>query len=104
MAAIKFKPHPRLADQYLDLKARQAALAQEEKALKEALLKMGQPVVEGEFARVTISDCEPRMSYDAGMLRALVPAATLARCEKWSEPSIRFAVKSKLASKLPVAA
>lgn len=104
MAKYRFRPSPKLADAYLDLKARQAELAEEEKALKEALLKMGQPVVEGEVARVTISEVEGRVTLDTDKLRALVPAATLAMCEKVGAPSIRFAVKAKLVAPRAIAA
>lgn len=104
MAKIKFRPSPKLADHYLELKARQAALAEEEKALKEALLRMGMEVVEGEYARVTISDVAGRVSYDADKLRELVPSETLDQCEKVGASTIRFAVKAKLVSPRAIAA
>lgn len=104
MAKIKFHPSAKLADKYLELKARQAALAEEEDALKKALLKMGKSEIEGALARVTISECEGRKSYDAAALKRLVPAETLAQCEKIGAPSIRFAVKAKLVESKSVAA
>ena len=100
----KIKSSPRLADQYLLLKARMAELAKEELAIKKALLLMGMPVVEGEIARVTISEVPGRVTYDADALRKYVPAKTLAMCEKVSESSTRFSVKSKLSSVVPIAA
>lgn len=101
---FKFKPSNKLADHYLDLKARQSALADEELALKKVLRSMGQEVIEGEFARVTISEMDGRKSFDADKLRALVPAATLAQCENTGDPSIRFSVKAKLSSPRAIAA
>jgi hypothetical protein len=100
----KFKPSPKLADKYLALKAQQSALADEEEALKAALLSMGQDVIEGEYARVTISQAAGRKTFDADKLRAHVPAATLALCENTGNPSVRFAVKAKLSSPRPIAA
>lgn len=104
MAKIKFRPSPKLADHYLDLKARQSALADEEAALKEALLALGMPVVEGDYGRVTISEVEGRVSYSADKLRELVPAATLAQCETVGKPSLRFGVKAKVAAPRAIAA
>lgn len=102
--AVRFKPHPRLADAYLELKARMAELAEQEAQLKQALLQLGLNVVEGEYARVTISEVPGRVTYDADTLRKYVPAETLALCEKTSAPSIRFAVKAKLSSAVKIAA
>lgn len=104
MAIFKFRPSEKLADAYLELKARQAALADEEKALKEAILKLGKPIIEGELARVTISEVEGRTTYDAEMLRFLVPSGTLDKCERVGSPSIRFAVKAKLVAPRTIAA
>jgi hypothetical protein len=104
MQKFKFKPGPKLADLYLDLKARQAALAKEEEALKLAILSMGQPVIEGELARVTVSEAAGRVTFDADLLRAHVPAATLRLCTNTGKPSVRFAVKAKLSSPVPIAA
>lgn len=104
MAVIKFIPSPKLADVYLDLKARQAALAQEEKALKDALLALGQKVVEGDYGRVTISEVEGKVTLDRKLLRKYVPEATLALCEKVGKPSISFHVHGKVADAAPSAA
>lgn len=104
MAVIKFIPSQKLADVYLDLKARQAALAQEEKALKDALLALGQRVIEGDYGRVTIVEVEGRVTIDRKLLQKFVPEATLAMCEKTGKPSIRFDVHGKVADAAPTAA
>lgn len=104
MTIIRFKPELRLADAYLELKARMAELAEQEAAMKQALLQLGLSVVEGQYARVTISEVPGRVTYDTDALRKYVPAKKLALCEKTGAPSIRFGVKAKLSSPIPVIA
>ncbi len=97
MSKITYKPGNYLADEYLILKAKQADLAALEKALKEAILKMGVDVIEGDVGRVTISHRDGSTSYDTAMLKALVPAMVLDKCAKVSKPSLCFNVKARVA-------
>lgn len=97
MPKIIYTPGEYLADEYLALKAQQAELAARELALKQALLQMGRSVIEGTHARVTISEAAGAEGYDRAKLEALVPQATLAACRKVGAPSIRFAVKARIA-------
>lgn len=97
MSKVSYKPGDFLADEYIALKAQQAELAKREKALKEALLKLGKPVVEGQYGRVSISRCEGRFSYDSKMLERAFPSDSLAMCMKQSAPSIRFLVSARKA-------
>lgn len=85
-----------LADQYLQLKAQQAELDTKEKAIKEKLLALNDAEIEGKLARVTISEVAGRLSYDSALLKKLVPASTLAQCEKRGAPSTRFNVKARI--------
>ena len=85
----------KLADQYMQLKATQADLAAQEERLKQQLLALGDTEIEGKLARVTLSKVAGRLSYDSALLKELVPAATLAQCEKQGKSSIRFGVKAR---------
>lgn len=97
MSKIVYKPGKYLADEYLALKAQQADLALREKALKDALLRMGVEELEGEFARVSIAEVAGRSSYDAKYLEQIFPAEQLARCKKVGKSSIRFSVSARKA-------
>ena len=88
----------KLADQYMQLKAAQADLAAQEERLKQQLLALGDTEIEGKLARVTLSEVAGRLSYDSALLKELVPAATLAQCEKQGKSYIRFGVKARTAA------
>ena len=88
----------RLADEYMQLKATQADLAEQEERLKKQLLALGDTEIEGKLARVTISEVAGRLSYDSALLKKLVPASTLVQCEKQGKSFIRFGVKSRTAA------
>lgn len=99
------------ADAYLALKAAQAKLAAQEVTLKNTLLTAGivlpeQPLeIEGNVARVVISQCEGRDSIDMEKLRKLLTAKALASVIKTGAPSLRFGVKARVAdAKVPEAA
>lgn len=85
------------ADEFFALKAAQAELAEKEKALKQVLLAYGKPVIEGQLARVTVSDVEGRETVDMAKLKALVPANILKRVLKMGAASKRFACKARVA-------
>ena len=70
----------------------------------DALLAMGQRVIEGDYGRVTIVEVEGKVTLDRKLLRKYVPEATLALCEKTGKPSIRFDVHGKVADAAPSAA
>ena len=97
MSKIVYKPGPYLADEYLALKAEQANLALREKAIKDALLRMGVEELEGEFARVSISEVAGRSSYDAKALEQIFPKSQLDMCRKVGSPSLRFSVSARKA-------
>lgn len=99
MARIVYKPGPHLADAFGKLKAQQAALKQEEEALKKAMLKMNQPVITGELFDVTISAVAGRESIDMDRLRKMVAEKIIAACMKVGKPSVRFAAKARVADR-----
>jgi hypothetical protein len=97
MSKISYKPSPRLADIYFELKAQQAELAEKEKALKEAMLKLGTPVVEGRFARVTISEIAEAWVFDGAKAKAFLSPAIIAKCQSLRAGSLRFVAKARVA-------
>lgn len=86
-----------LADEYLNIKAQMAALAEAETRIKNKLLAMGDTEFEGKLGRVTIAEVEGRTTFDTELLKKLVPAATLNLCKKQGNPSIRFNVSARQA-------
>jgi hypothetical protein len=86
-----------LADDYLNIKAQMAALAEAEGKLKIKLIALGGEEFEGKIGRVTISKADGRTTFDADLLKKHVPAATLDLCKKQGAPSLRFNVTSRLA-------
>lgn len=97
MTHYSYKPTPKLADEYLALKAEQADLAKREKALREALLKMGQKVIEGEFGRVTIVESPDCQIFDAERAKTFLSPAIIAQCQKWRTGSLTFNVRARVA-------
>ncbi len=95
--ALKFNPTPALADEYLQLKAEQARLAERERDIKQALLALGQAEIDGAHARVTISWVAGAETFDRRALELHVPEATLALCRRTGAPSVRFSVKARVA-------
>lgn len=85
----------KLADDYLSIKAQMAALAEAESKIKQKLLEMDDTEFEGKLGRVTIAEVEGRTTFDTELLKKLVPAATLNRCKKQGNSSIRFNVSSR---------
>ena len=102
MPAPKLKPAG-LVDAYAALKAEQAKLKKQEETLKKALFrsakrdKDGLLYVEGSQHRLTISEIEPGLVFDAKTAQELIPAKLLKLCQKWREGSLRFNVKGKVA-------
>lgn len=88
----------KLADDYLQLKSLQADLSKKEEELKLKLLALKDTEIEGKLGRVTITTTEGRTSFDADLLKKYVPAATLLRCQKTGNTSLRFSVKARLSA------
>ncbi len=84
-----------LADDYLNIKAQMAALAEAETKIKQKLLAMGGTEFEGKLGRVTIAEVEGRITFDTDLLNKHVPAATLKLCKKQGNPSLRFNVSAR---------
>ena len=84
-----------LADDYLNIKAQMAALAEAETRIKNKLLAMGGTEFEGKLGRVTIAEVDGRTTFDSDLLKRHVPAATLNLCKKVGNPSIRFNVAAR---------
>lgn len=94
-----------LADDYLNIKAQMAALAEAETKIKQKLLAMGGTEFEGKLGRVTIAEVEGRTTFDTDLLTKHVPAATLKLCKKQGNPSLRFNVAARVAkAKVKIAA
>lgn len=93
----------KFADDYLNIKAQMAVLAEAETKLKQKLLELGGTEFEGKLGRVTIAEVAGRTTYDAELLKKHVPAATLALCAKEGKASVRFNVSARVAKKLTLA-
>lgn len=87
----------KLADDYLNIKAQQAALAEAETKIKQKLLATNQTEFEGNLGRVLITEVEGRITYDSALLKQHVPEATLNLCKKQGEKSLRFTVTARKA-------
>lgn len=85
------------ADAFLELKAKQAELAEQEAKLKKVFLAFGRDVIEGRIARVTVSKCEGRESVDMEALKRILTPARIAAIMKRGAPSTRFMAKQRLA-------
>ena len=58
-------PYPQnLADEHFHIKARIADLKRDLKKIEDKLYATGQPVIEGNFARVTVSEVQPSWVID----------------------------------------
>jgi hypothetical protein len=97
MTKIQYKPGLHLADVYLELKAQQAELAEREKALREAILKMGMKTIEGEFGRVNVIETAPGRFFDAAKAKAYLSPEIIERCQSYRDGSIRFDVRARVA-------
>jgi hypothetical protein len=91
------------ADAFMALKAAQSELAVKEKNLKAIMLSSGLSFVdgmieiEGQIARVTISQCDGKTSVNMDLLRKMLTPAALKRVLKTGAPSLRFAAKARVA-------
>ena len=85
----------RLADDYLDLKAKQAELAGLEEGLKKKLLALKDNEIEGTKGRVTISQTAGRVTLDADLLKTLNPAI-YNQVKKIGAPGRSFRVKARV--------
>lgn len=85
----------KLADDYLNIKAQMAALAEAEAKIKQKLLEMGGNEFEGKLGRVTVAEVEGRTTFDTELLKKHVPAATLDLCKKVGAKSVRFNVSAR---------
>jgi len=97
MAEYTYTPGAHLADVYGELKAEQAELAKREKAIKAALIKMGQPAVEGTYFRVTVSEIEASETFDAAAAKTWLTDHGFPLPMAPRKPSLRFAVKARKA-------
>lgn len=97
MTKIIYKPGVHLADVYLELKAQQAALAEQEKALKQAILAMGTKTLEGQYGRVNVVESPSTYVFDAERAKAYLSPEVLAKCQKLRSGSIRFDVRARVA-------
>lgn len=70
---------------------------QKEEKLKQQLLALKDTEIEGKLARVTITEAEGRLTYDADLLKAHVSAKILTLCQKRGNRFIRFGVKARIA-------
>ena len=95
--SITYKTGTYLADEYLKLKAQQADLASREKAIKEALLRMSDPVVEGRFGRVTITEIEDSMVLSPKLMREHLSPAVQRLCMAPKAGYFRFGVSARVA-------
>lgn len=86
-----------LADDYLNIKAQMAALAEAETCIKNKLLALNDTEFEGKLGRVTISEVDGRTTFDNDLLKRHVPSATLDLCKKFGKPSLRFNVAARVA-------
>lgn len=96
MTKITYKPGAHLADVYLELKAQQAELAEREKALKNAILKMGIKTFEGEYGRVNVVESPSTYVFDVEQAKAYLSPEVLAKCQKLRAGSIRFDVRARV--------
>lgn len=87
--------HTHLADDYLNIKAQMAALAEAEIKIKQKLLTLGGTEFEGKLGRVTIAEVEGRTTFDSDLLKLYVPTATLRVCQKQGGKSLRFNVTAR---------
>ena len=92
-----YKPGSYLADEYLELKAQQAELAAREKAIKEALILMNAPEVQGKYGRVKISEVQPGYVNDAKLMAQHLSESVLAKCKRLRAGSFRFNVTARKA-------
>lgn len=101
MARITKAEAGQAADDYLALKAAQAELTAKENALKSTMLAFykatGRAEIEGQVARVTISEVPGRETVDMERLALLIPAPVLAGLMKRGSPSTRFNCRARVA-------
>lgn len=96
MTKIIYKPGVHLADVYLELKAQQAALAEQEKALKQAILAMGIKTFEGNYGRVNVVESASAYVFDAERAKTFLSEEIIAKCQKLRSGSIRFDVRARV--------
>lgn len=79
-----------LADEYLALQARQAGLAEQMRDLKSRIDGTGHKVIEGNWARVTVSHTANGLTFDAAMAKTFLSEATIAKCQKVRKGATQF--------------
>jgi len=97
MTKYSYKPGVHLADVYLELKAQQALLAEQEKALRQAILAMGMKTIEGQYGRVNVIESAPGRFFDGAKAKAYLSPEIIERCQSYRDGSIRFDVRARVA-------
>ena len=96
IVAEKAKYPGNLADELLHIKARIADLKEEEKRLQDHILATGEDVIEGVFARVTVSYVPDALLIDYRRAAEVhLNPAVLEQYTKFRQGTVRFNVRAR---------